>query len=272
VADRSNHEITEFDRACFRTGPSSAFFRCAGETIGTMYGTRFLRSTGELPEGVPANQFQVNDDGLVVWVGEGGDWRNHQWGTSASLEGRTYGWGLPVLELDEAGNSTISQIGNSNPDLNFGLSSNVRWGNLTVYGLLNAQIGGDIYNRTNQRMYQYYRSGDTDQAGRPEELKKTTDYYSSLYAANLINEWFVEDATHLKLREMSVRYRFGNLQDGLLSRARVNDMTVFLVGRNLLTLTDYKGYDPEAGTPLQRIDDFIYPQYRTVTAGVEIRF
>ncbi|CAN5818008.1 TonB-dependent receptor [soil metagenome] len=272
VADRSNHEITEFDRACFRTGPSSAFFRCAGETIGTMYGTRFLRSTGELPDGVPANQFQVNDDGLVVWVGEGGNWQNHQWGTSASLEGRTYGWGLPVLELDEVGNSTISQIGNSNPDLNFGLSSNVRWRNLTVYGLLNAQIGGDIYNRTNQRMYQYFRSGDTDQAGRADEVKKTTDYYTSLYAANLINEWFVEDATHLKLREMSVRYRFGNLQDGLLSRARVNDMTVFLVGRNLLTLTDYKGYDPEAGTPLQRIDDFIYPQYRTVTAGVEIRF
>jgi hypothetical protein len=30
----------------------------------------------ELPEGLPASQFQVNDDGLVVWVGEGGDWRN----------------------------------------------------------------------------------------------------------------------------------------------------------------------------------------------------
>ena len=272
VADRSDHEITEFDRACFRAGPSSAFFRCAGETIGTMYGTRFLRSAGELAAGLPANQFQVNDDGLLVWVGEGGDWRNHQWGTSTSLEGRTYGWGQPILELDETGSSAITRIGNSNPDFNFGISSNVRWGNLTVYGLLNAQVGGDLYNRTNQRMYQYYRSGDTDQAGRPEELKKTTDYYTTLYAANLINEWFVEDASYLKLREMSVRYRFSGLENSLLSRARMNDMTVFLVGRNLLTFSDYKGYDPEAGTPLQRIDDFIYPQFRTVTAGVEIRF
>jgi TonB-linked SusC/RagA family outer membrane protein len=272
VIDRSNHEITEFNRACFRTGPSSAFFRCAGETIGTMYGTRFLRSVDELPAGVPASQFQVNDDGLVVWVGEGGSWRNHQWGTSASLEGRTYGWGLPVLELDEGGSSAIRKIGNSNPDFNFGLSNSVRWRNLSLYGLFDAQVGGDIYNRTNQRMYQYFRSGDTDQAGRPEELKKTTDYYTALYAANLINEWFVEDASYLKLREVSVRYRFPRIQDGLLARTRMNDMTLFLVGRNVYTWTSYRGYDPEAGTPLQRIDDFIYPQFRTVTAGVEIRF
>jgi hypothetical protein len=52
----------------------------------------------------------------------------------------------------------------------------------------------------------------------------------------------------------------------------VNDMTLFLVGRNVYTWTSYRGYDPEAGTPLQRIDDFIYPQFRTVTTGVEIRF
>jgi TonB-linked SusC/RagA family outer membrane protein len=272
VADRSNHEITEFNRACFRTGPSSAFYRCEGETIGTMYGTRFLRGTDELPAGVPANQFQVNDDGLLVWVGEGGNWRNHQWGTSASIEGRTYGWGLPVLELDETGSSAIRRIGNSNPDANLGLSANVRWRNLSVFGLMNAQVGGDIYNRTNQRMYQYFRSGDTDQAGRPQELKKTTDYYTALYAGNLINEWFVEDASHVKLRELTVRYRFADIGSGMLARTRMNDLTLFVVGRNLLTFTDYKGYDPEAGTPLQRIDDFIYPQFRTVTAGVEVRF
>jgi TonB-linked SusC/RagA family outer membrane protein len=272
VADRSRHTITEFERACFRTGPSSAFYRCAGERIGTMYGTRFHRSVDELPEGLPRSQFQVNDDGLVVWVGEGGNWRNAAWGTSTSIAGRTFGWGLPILELDETGSSRITAIGNSNPDFNFGISSNLRWRNFTVYGLVDAQVGGDVYNRTNQRMYQYFRSGDTDQAGRPDELKKTTDYYTALYAANLINEWFVEDASFLKLRELSVRWRAPNLSNTVLGNLRVNDLTVFALGRNLLTRTNYKGYDPEAGTPLQRIDDFIYPQYRTVTAGVEVRF
>ncbi len=272
VADRSRHEITEFNRRCFRTGTGSAFFRCEGETLGTMYGTRFLRSAAELPEGTPANQFQTNDDGLLVWVGEGGNWRNHQWGTNASGLGASYGWGLPILAVDETGSSAVSRIGDSNPNFNWGLSSNVQWGNLSLYTLMNAQVGGEVYNRTNQRMYQYFDSGDTDQAGRPEELKKTTDYYTVLYASNLINEWFVEPADYMKLREVSLRFRVP--QGGLdrLGRVGIDGLTLFVIGRNLFTWSAYSGYDPEVGTPLQRIDDFVYPQFRTLTTGLEIRF
>ncbi|HSJ24712.1 MAG TPA: SusC/RagA family TonB-linked outer membrane protein [Longimicrobiales bacterium] len=272
VADRSSHEITEFNRRCFRTGTASAFFRCAGEQLGTMYGTRFLQSVDELPAGLPASEFQVNDDGLVVWVGAGGDFRNHQWGTTASIDGTTYRWGMPILQVDDEGSSAVVRIGDSNPDLNWGLSSNVTWRGLTLYGLLNAQVGGDIYNRTNQRMYQYFRSGDTDQAGRPDDLKKTTEYYSTLYASNLINQWFIEDASHVKLRELSLRYRIPQTMLDRVSAIGLDNLTLFAIGRNLYTWTDYKGYDPEAGTPLQRIDDFVYPQYRTLTAGFEVRF
>jgi hypothetical protein len=40
----------------------------------------------------------------------------------------------------------------------------------------------------------------------------------------------------------------------------------------MFTWSGYSGYDPEAGTPLQRIDSFVYPQFRTITTGLEIRF
>jgi TonB-linked SusC/RagA family outer membrane protein len=272
VADRSRHEITEFNRRCFRTGTASAFFRCAGERMGTMYGTRFLQALDELPAGAPASQFQVNDDGLVVWVGEGGDWRTHRWGTSGSVGGATYNWGIPILQLEEGGSSAVVRIGDSNPDFSWGLSSNLQWRGFTLYGLLNSQVGGNLYNRTNQRMYQYFRSGDADQAGKPQEAKKTTDYYSALYAGNLINQWFVEDASFVKLRELSLRYTVPSASLARLGGIGVNGLTLFAVGRNVFTWSDYKGYDPEAGTPLQRIDDFVYPQFRTLTAGFEIRF
>jgi TonB-linked SusC/RagA family outer membrane protein len=272
VADRSRHEITEFNRRCFRTGNESAFFHCAGETLGTMYGTRFLSSLSELPANAPADQFQVNDDGLVVWVGAGGDYRDHAWGTSSTDLDATYSWGLPILQTDESGVSSVVRIGDTNPDFNWGLSSNLQWRNFSLYGLLGAQVGGDIYNRTNQRMYQYFRSGDTDQAGRADELKKTTDYYSALYAANLINEWFVEDASFVKLRELSLRFRVPEATLERFSRGAVDGLTLFAIGRNLFTWSDYKGYDPEAGTPLSRMDDFVYPQFRTLTAGLEVRF
>ncbi len=272
VADRSRHRITEFNRACYRTGGSNQLFRCEGETLGTMYGNHFLRDASELPEGVPASEFQVNDDGLLVWVGPGGDWRTHQWGTDTEFGDQTYEWGLPILEYDETGSPAVVRIGDGNPDMHLGFSSNLRWKSLTLYTLFDSQIGGDVYNRTNQRMYQYFRSSDTDQAGRPEDVKKTTDYYTELYAANLINDWFIEDATYLKLREASLRWEVpANLLDSVRFGA-LDGLSVFVIGRNLLTWTDYKGFDPEIGTPIERIDSFDYPQFRTVTAGVELRF
>ncbi len=273
VLDRSRHEVTEYDRRCFRTGDPALFYRCAGETLGTMYGTRFLTDISELPEGVDRNQFQVNDDGLVVWVGEGGDWRNHQWGASSTGLDQSFDWGMPILQTDESGSSVVSKIGDTNPDLNWGLSTNVSWRGLSVFALLESQVGGDIYNRRNQRMYQYFRSGDTDQAGRPEELKKTTDYYSTLYAANLVNEWFVEPSGYVKLREISVRYNLPSELLGRMPGPTIDNLTLFANGRNLFTWTDYSGFDPEAGTPLSRIDALnAYPQFRTLTAGLEIRF
>jgi hypothetical protein len=45
-----------------------------------------------------------------------------------------------------------------------------------------------------------------------------------------------------------------------------------LIGRNLYTWTDYKGFDPEIGGILDREDSFDYPAYRTLTASFEIVF
>jgi hypothetical protein len=275
VADRSRHSITEFDRACYRTGPDNAFYRCAGETMGTMYGYNFLTSTTELAEGAPADQFQVNDDGYVVWVGTGGDWRQHQWGTSIDSLGvdlRSYQWGLPVLQYDSTGNPAVVRIGDANSDLHMGFSTSIRWKGLSIFGLFDMQVGGDVYNRTKQRMYQYFRSADADQAGRPDELKKTTAYYTAFYSSNLINSRFVEPGGYFKLRELSVRWR---VPSSLLAPFRgvgLDNLTLFAIGRNLFTVTDYSGYDPEVGNPVFRFDDYAYPHFRTLTAGAQIEF
>src|SRR5690606_21717713 len=105
------NRITKFDRPCYRTGGSNQLFRCAGESLGTMYGAHFLRDHSELPEGVPADQFQVNDDGLLVWVGEGNSWKDGVakglWGTQTEINGRTYQWGHPILQYDSTGNPAI---------------------------------------------------------------------------------------------------------------------------------------------------------------------
>jgi len=272
VADRSRHKITEFDRACFRTGTDNLSYRCAGETLGVMYGNSFAHSAADLPAGASADEFQVNDEGLLVWVGSGGSWRDGNWGQSTVIDGRTYKFGIPFVVLDSLGNSVVGRIGDGNPDFHLGFNTNLQWRNLSFYGLVDIQFGGDVYNRTNQRMYQYFRSADADQAGRSVELKKTTDYYLALYGANLINDRFVEDASYLKLRELAVRYTLPRSALNFLHAGGVDRVQLGLVGRNLFVSTKYKGYDPEVGNPLERMDDFQYPQYRTITASIQIDF
>ena len=52
----------------------------------------------------------------------------------------------------------------------------------------------------------------------------------------------------------------------------VRDATVSLIGRNLFTWSDYKGYDPEVGGTLTRLDSFDYPRYRTFTGSITLNF
>jgi TonB-linked SusC/RagA family outer membrane protein len=278
VADKSRNKITEFNRSCFTV--NTIAFRCAGETLGSMYGFRFIKSADELPETVKSRsaEFGVNDEGLLVYVGPGNQYTEGEtkklWGTTTTIGGFNYGWGQPIVQRDATGSNALVRIGDSNPDFHFGVSNNVSWRDFSVYGLVDAVIGGQVYNQTNQRMYQWGRSADVDQAGKPQELKKPIEYYVSLYAANDPTDYFVEDAGFVKLRELSVRYRLGGKALGVLSRARVSGATVSLIGRNLLTFTDYKGYDPEVGVgnTIVRLDSFAYPRYRTITGSVELTF
>jgi TonB-linked SusC/RagA family outer membrane protein len=280
VADRSRNTITEYDRPCHQVGLG---LRCAGEQLGMIYTQRLARSTADLDryfKGLHANSknaFQVNDDGLLVPVGAGNSWRDgvakNLWGTSVVIDGRTYTWGMPFKMLDDAGNALWEKTGDSNPDYKWGITNQFSWGAFSLYALVDGQVGGEVYNATKQRMYQWERHGDEVQVGKPDERKKPSSYYvGPLYNANSDIDWFVEDGSFVKLREVALRYRMDPSLLGRLAPANLDRIMLSLVGRNLYTWTKYSGYDPEIGTVLNRSDSFDYPVYRTLTASVEIVF
>src|SRR5690606_20915779 len=160
-------------------------------------------------------------EGLLVWVGPGLTYRDGDavhpdsaeqhigWGTDSVVGGTSYGWGMPITRLNADGSTMVSKIGDGNPDFRWGWSNSVTWKSFDFFGLIDAQVGGDAYNQTMQRMIQWGRSGYADQTGKPQELKKTFDYNAALYVANSPVDYFVEDASFVKLRELSVRYRLG---------------------------------------------------------------
>jgi TonB-linked SusC/RagA family outer membrane protein len=285
VADRSRNKITEFKPACFQTNVIG--FRCAGESLGAMYGFKFIGDGSELPADVAAraNEFQRNDEGLLVWVGPGNAFTDGEkkqlWGTSTTIGSSNYAWGMPIALKDAKGNASVVKIGEGTPDFHVGFSNNVTWKSFSLYGLVDVVKGGAIYNQTNQRMFQYGRSADVDQTGKPQELKKTVDYYVALYSANSPTSYFVQPAGYVKLREMSLRYKVSGKPLGALSRLGARGASVGIIGRNLLTWTNYGGYDPEVSDAVQtevgvpnaiRLDSFGYPRYRTFTGSVQLEF
>jgi TonB-linked SusC/RagA family outer membrane protein len=279
VADRSNSWISRWDRPAYPSG-----FRQMGleGTLYDMWGRYVLTSLDELGtrRHIPAefhDQFDVNDDGYVVWVGAGNTWRDGNWGTSGSVAGRTYGWGLPIHALTENGDIDRVKIGSSQPDFNFGFLNNFRYRNLSVHAHLRGQSGGNIYSNVRQALYNQSRHADLDQSGKPEESKKPRSYYqgaAGLYQGNAYASPFVEDASFIKLQALNVSYRFGQQQlSRLLGGSAPQGLTLGLNARNVFTLTRYGGWDPDVGSPIGRTDGInTYPNMRQFTGVVEITF
>jgi hypothetical protein len=291
VFDRTNQEITEFIPPPFRGGVNNYFYFREGEVLGAMYGDLFLTSPDQLLAGLDASQFQVNDDGYLVWVGAGNAFTDgiskQLWGTTADFTttncgGRAYKWGFPIVFQDEECDP-FAKIGDVLPDFNLGFNSVFRWKGFTAYMLWNAQIGGDIYNATAQWAHRDDRHRNQDQAGKPDELKKTANYMQALYNVNATNSNFVEVGSYVKLREVSLEYSFNRQQLNKLFGNTLHRIAIGFTGRNLITFTDYSGFDPETGdtesnnavggdASLFRVDDFNYPNFRTFTGRLTIEF
>ena len=133
-----------------------------------------------------------------------------------------------------------------------------------------------IYNKTAQWLTRDDRHGMMDQAGKLANEKKTIDYYKVFYDVNDQNDFWVEDGTYVKLRELSLSY---NLSQKALSNASLGffkGVKLSLIGRNLLTFTNYSGFDPEVGTTngtqIYSYDFMGYPNFRSFSASLELKF
>lgn len=282
--DTYDQQITDFNMPAYLTSNGQDVFYMKNNTqYGSFWGTVWSTDASQLPSGAQdkASEFQVNDDGYLVWVGSGNSWQDgitkKLWGTSTSIGGATYHWGRPIQYKDETGNA-LHQMGTSVPDFSYSFNGNFRFQGLSVFALFDGQSGGHIYNHTRQWAARDDGSSDNDQYGKSDATKKPTVYYRDFYHVNAPNSWYVEDGTFLKLRELAVKYDLASLVD--LRGVGINGLKLGIVGRNLITWTDYKGYDPEVGRTggqtgsavNARVDSYTYPNYRTFSFTLDMDF
>ena len=172
--------------------------------------------------------------------------------------------------LYQLSNVQTNIVGNREPKMIGGLSSTLRWKDLSFSFLLDLRIGGDIYSgtqyylttkgqsmrtldrsavtvdgvdsKTMQPVTYTYEIGQTYTVnGKQYSGENMIQQYWSNYAENAYN--FITDVNWLKLRSLSLSYDFSKL----ISKQKVlKGLVATFSANNLFTITNYKGgMDPE---------------------------
>lgn len=171
--------------------------------------------------------------------------------------------------------SDQTKIGDPNPDFNVSFTNNFTIKkNLSVSFQLDWTHGNQIYNQTKQWLFRDLIAGVNDN---PVTIGAETgafaNYYTSLYNTNNTNSYFVEDGSFVRLRDVTIAYNFGSL----IKNKFIRSAQLSVSGRNLFTITDYTGTDPEAAAnfnnPLNRgLDLHAFPNFRTFQVGLSLGF
>ena len=144
------------------------------------------------------------------------------------------------------------------PDWIFGLSTSLTWKRLTLSASLRANVGNYMYNRLAMNTGAWGTVFYNDyQMNLMSRSYLETGFTSRQYES----DHYVENASFLKMDNISIGYNFGQISKYLSMNAS------FMV-QNVFTITKYSGLDPEVSSG---IDGQMYPRPRTysLTLGFE---
>jgi TonB-linked SusC/RagA family outer membrane protein len=248
--------------------------------------TKNKNMVDELPEGIPLLEFETTGVSST---------------RSVAIEEEPYGviYGTRYLR-NENGDILVRDdgyplidpvagiVGDPNFDYALGISNTLTYKRIRLYALLDIKQGGQMYNGTKNVMLNlgthkftenreedYIFPGVNENTGEPNDVPIKRDYifYSSQGGLAGLSESAIEDASFIRLREVSFSY---SLPQKWIANSFIRSLDIGVSGRNLWLSTDYSGIDPEtnlSGTSnsLGR-DYFNMPNTKGYTFNLQISF
>ena len=164
-------------------------------------------------------------------------------------------------------------IGSPIPDFTMGLNLGADYKGFDFSAFFYASLGNEIL-RNYERQQPYanllsYRIQRWTGAGSTNEHPRLTT------GANnnaVVSDYFIEDGSFLRLRNIQLGY---TLPPSVSQTVGLNRARIYFAANNLITLSKYKGYDPDfsGGTPLSSgIDYGFYPQAKIYMVGLNLNF
>lgn len=218
-------------------------YAIAGQPYGAIYGTKWVR----------------NDAGQLV-IGANG---------------------LPQRDATEG------FLGNPYPDYTAGIRNSFKFKGFTLSGLLDIRQGGILWNGTHARLNQIGRTQESADGrdkyyviegvkasdGTPNDIRISAFNYFRTFKGDggtYAVENAIEDGSWIRLRELTLNYDLPKMK-------KVDNLSIYVTGRNLWVSTDYTGVDPEtsltgAGSNVGGFDYFNMPGARSYIVGIRAGF
>ena len=230
-------------------GPSSfsssyAMKLVKGGSIGDIYGKAFVRDA----------------EGNIVYQTEG----DHK--------------GLPAVE----GEGNTIKVGNANPRFIMGWNHTFSYKGFSLYFLLDWRYGGKILSQTQAEMDLYGVSQVTALARdrgyvilEGQQIDNVKGFYKNIVGGRAgVTEYYMYDATNLRLREVSLSYNFP--KEWMQKTKVLKDLQLAFVARNLCFLYKKAPFDPDlvlsTGNDNQGIEVFGMPTTRSLGFTVKCEF
>ncbi|MBU1011916.1 MAG: TonB-dependent receptor [Bacteroidetes bacterium] len=202
--------------------------------------------------------------------------------------------GDALYYIDETSDATTNNygsaqkqvVGSPNPDFTGGMTNTLSYKNFDLSFTFNFVYGNMIYNGGGQ--YQsangdWWDNQTKDQLNFWRNPGDITDVPEARFASSngtRESSRYLSDGSYLRLRNVTFGY---NLPKSITSKLKLDRVRLYVTGVNLLTITNYTGWDPEVnytGTGrttqtfniAQGNDFYTVPQARTITFGVNVGF
>jgi TonB-linked SusC/RagA family outer membrane protein len=179
-------------------------------------------------------------------------------------------------------------IGSPHPDFIYGLSfeASYKGFDLSVamsgsegnenFNAMKIFIDGDLLgvNQSTRRLNAWTEENHTNEPA--VDPARSKNHYSQ------VTDRYIEDASYIRLQSIQLGY---TIPDNICKKIKISNMRVYVQAQNILTITDYSGYDPEVGTndqvgwdpngakgPETGVDRGTYPVAKTYLAGLSFTF
>lgn len=172
-------------------------------------------------------------------------------------------------------------LGNPTPDFIGGWSNNLSFKGIELNFLFQWATGNKIFNGAGGFMSANGRYEDNqtkDQLRRWQNPGDITDVpQARLYSNNgaQASSRYLSDGSYVRLKTITLAY---NLPENIFRKIGFTNARIYVTGQNILTFTDYDGWDPEVNTDYRASninlgnDFYAAPQAKTYTLGIKVGF